>query len=67
MYLYMRIKSIMDILHIFKKKVVKLGTLGLTLIGLMISGSSSFAKYYNIEFGDIFHVNVTMPSVYKGV
>ena len=55
--------SIMGILRLFKKKSFKLGALSVAFAGLMISGSSSFAKYQHVEFGDIFHADVTKPPI----
>ena len=51
MYLYMNKKKYMGILRLLRKKAFKLSTLGVSLVGLLVSSGISFAKYIDSNYG----------------
>ena len=51
MYLYMNKKKYMGILRLLKKKAFKLSSLGVSLVGLLVSSGISFAKYIDTNYG----------------
>ena len=51
MYLYMNKIKYMGILRLLKKKAFKLSTLGVSLVGLLVSSGISFAKYIDTNYG----------------